>query len=169
MELIAAPSGRLLYYSKTVVMKQFLSRQLIQRLMTMACLLALAPVVSFKPLMSYNGAETWTPAASVNNVDFYYRLSPCDGTNTVMLRLHNRNAFNVRIAWEEAFTTKELKEEIQNNNGAKQVTLKKFGALESNCTQGSGLLVIRGKEISKTHEATITRYHFRNIKVERTN
>lgn len=110
------------------------------------------------------GTSSWTLDTTVNNVECYYRIETCNGATTVFLRFHNKNAGNVKISWEEIFTT-QYEKAVPGFFGSKELVLQPGYTPEYNCNLTHNVLVIKYDRVNPAYPAEVSEFKFSNLSV----
>jgi len=108
----------------------------------------------------------WVYDTSVNRVDFYHSITPCNGKNVLFLKLVNNNKNTVTVSWKELFAITQETKKTEGYKGLKQITLQKGQTVEAACNSSSNIALITDPaEISPTQLVTIEDFNFIKINV----
>lgn len=115
-------------------------------------------------------SEDWTLDQSTNNVDFYYRIDNCSGQKAVLLRIVNRNDFEVQVNWKEFFTDANTKRTLEGFASEKELTLAAGRAIEArSCSDyDKAECLVLSSMVSPTGVVRIQDFEFRGITVNAT-
>lgn len=113
-------------------------------------------------------AQYWQLDKTIDGVELYHSIITCNNSNAVLLRFVNNNDHDVDISWKEVFTTQQVPEKKEGNNGKKQLRLVKGETFASGCNESRNrkCLVLPGEAIP-TYAATIRSFEFKDISVVR--
>jgi hypothetical protein len=140
-----------------------------RRLLLIGLCSCLAPVFASAQDKSFVNASDirWNLDTVVQGVVFYHSITPCNGSNVVMLRFENRNQYPVRISWNENFLTKS-EGRIAGAAGRKELTLSRGESTPSGCadTKHAGQ-IIRPGEIHPAMIVQILGFEFKDIIVNK--
>ncbi|TVQ09081.1 MAG: hypothetical protein EA361_15875 [Bacteroidetes bacterium] len=112
-------------------------------------------------------SEDWTLDQSTSNVDFYYRIDNCNGEKAVLLRIVNRNDFEVQVNWKEFFTDANTRRTMEGFASEKELTLAAGRTIEArNCSDYDKTeCLILSSMVSPTRVVRIQDFEFRSITV----
>lgn len=124
---------------------------------------------TFLPFIYPVSATEWKLDTTVGNVDLYYKIDACKGTNAVFLKFNNRNNYTVNISWKDLFVTQQVATKSAGVNGEKQLILTPGETVAEDCedTKNKECILFAEKEIP-AYKATITAFEFENIHVNKT-
>ncbi len=110
------------------------------------------------------GTATWTLDATVNDVECYYKIENCNGSTIVFLKFNNKNANNVKITWNEVYTT-QLEKAAPGFFGQRELVLLPGVTSEYDCNGVHEVLVLRTAQISPAYPVEVKQFNFSNITV----
>ena len=110
-------------------------------------------------------AGDWVLGQTVNNVEFYYKMTECNGKKVVLLKLNNKNSYKVKISWKEVFTT-QMEQQAEGHFGKKELTVAPGEVYAGECT-GSNYkeLLILPTGVSPAYAADIQKFAYKDISV----
>jgi hypothetical protein len=113
---------------------------------------------------------SWTLDKTVNNVDFYHKLIACGDKKAVLLKIENRNNFNVEITWKQIIGSKQIPNSTEESSTS-QTLIVEPGITESvDCSENNNpILVILPTEINPTFLADIENFNFSSITIKELN
>ena len=110
-------------------------------------------------------AAEWILHSTIRNVDFYYRISDCNGNNVVFLKFNNRNGKEVKISWKEIFKT-QFDTQKEGFKGTKQLSLPPGETAASDCASSSvKQCIVFASQVTPAYNAEIRQFSFKNITV----
>ena len=89
--------------------------------------------LSADPGLTEGSKRNWILDKSIDNVDFYYSITTCNGESVVFLKFDNKNTYDVKISWEESFITTQVKEKRNGFNGVKNLVLHRGITAQEDC------------------------------------
>ncbi len=115
-------------------------------------------------------SEDWILDQSTSNVDFYYKLDNCSGQKAVLLRIVNRNDFEVQVNWKEFFTDASTRRTIEGFASEKELTLAAGRTIEArSCSDYDKTeCLVLSSMVSPTRVVRIQDFEFRSITVNAT-
>jgi hypothetical protein len=78
----------------------------------------------------------WTRVANSSNVEVYYQLAPCNGSETLFVRFVNRNDAPVTVRWKERFDT-QLETNVSGREESKELLLPVGETSVTDCEQAA--------------------------------
>jgi hypothetical protein len=117
----------------------------------------------------------WVFDKTVDGVDFYHKITNCEGNKLVFLKFENKNAFNVTVSWKETFIVEQEERFRTKNSGKserfsaqKSLVLSPGIMFESDCLAAKHMeLVARPIPLSPADETEVMQFSFMEIKVSR--
>ena len=120
------------------------------------------------PILYPFAKSEWILDKSVGNVDFYYKIADCDGSNTVFLKFNNKNNYAVNITWKEMFITQQVAIKSAGMNGIKELIISPGETAASGCQDlKNERCIIFAKKAIPAYKATITQFEFQDIHVNK--
>ncbi len=115
-------------------------------------------------------ADSWIFDKSVGNVDFYHKISNCQGQNVVFLKFENNNKHNVKISWKEVFVTQQEEAKKEGFKSEKKLTLIPGQTEASGCEDTiNKACIILPEQAFPTHKVAILQFEFKDITVNTSN
>lgn len=115
---------------------------------------------------NYWPGSNWTLAKTVGNVDFYYKISICKGSNAVFLKFDNKNKYSVQISWKEVLITKQVNSKKESMQGEKKLSLSPEETISSDCGDDKNTeCAILAKDAVPAYKADILQFEFKDISV----
>jgi hypothetical protein len=117
----------------------------------------------------------WVFDKTVDGVDFYHKITNCEGRKLVFLKFDNKNDFNVTVSWKETFIVEpeegfRTKSSGKSERFAAQKSLELSPGIvfESDCLTVKHMeLVARPTPLSPVDETEVMQFSFKEIKVSR--
>lgn len=112
-------------------------------------------------------SEDWTLDQSTGNVDFYYRIDNCSGQKAVLLRIVNRNDYEVQVNWKEFFTDANTRRTIEGFASEKELTLAAGRTVEARSCSDYDMAecLTLSSLVSPTSVVRIQDFEFRSVTV----
>ena len=113
--------------------------------------------------------DEWTLDKTVGNIDFYHKISTCDGKETVFLKLHNKSRTPVTVTWKEIFVVQPGEgEQKKMTSGLKKFAVPPGVSVAADCSDArQKLLITQPKQESPVHEEDIVSFSFSEIKISK--
>ena len=110
--------------------------------------------------------NSWIFDKTVNNVDFFHKITECNGSSAVFLKFENKNKVKVRVSWKELFISSQVNSKTEGFHGKKQLVLSPGETSPSNCgeTQFKECLILAEQALPH-YKAVITKFEFKDILV----
>jgi hypothetical protein len=109
-------------------------------------------------------AGEWVLSATVQNVDFFYQITGCNGKQVVLLKFNNRNATKVKVSWKEVFTTQF--ENGKEGSGKKSLLLSTGETFDVDCSNAKiKECIVLSSHVSPAYIADIRKFGFKDITV----
>lgn len=114
----------------------------------------------------YWPGSNWTFAKTVGNVDFYYKISSCKGSNAVFLKFDNKNKYSVQISWKEVLITRQITSKKESMQGEKKLNLSPGETISSDCGDEKNTeCAILAKDALPAYKADILQFEYKDISV----
>lgn len=108
----------------------------------------------------------WTKSATVDNVNFYYKIVNCNNDDFVLLKFENKNDQKATISWTEKFIVADKPAGFTYNK-AKSLEISPGVTSQEDCENISNKsCVITLFEIDPTYHPSVTGFEFENIQVK---
>lgn len=108
----------------------------------------------------------WILDKTVGNVDFYHRITDCDGKKAVFLKFNNKNNYKVSISWKEVFVTKQISEKKEGFFGQKKLVILPGETSPSDCSDKKNKVCLVGPDgVSPAYGAEIKEFYYKDISV----
>ncbi len=117
--------------------------------------------------LSTGTSEEWTLNQSTSNVDFYYRIDNCSGQKAVLLKIVNKNDYEVEVNWKEVFTEAHTMRKVEGFASEKALLIKAEGTVEArSCSDyDQPECLVLSSMVSPTGVVQIQDFTFRSITV----
>ncbi|MBE0663615.1 MAG: hypothetical protein IH597_14255 [Bacteroidales bacterium] len=117
--------------------------------------------------IGHSYASDWKLDKSTGNVEFYYKVGECDGQQAVLLKIVNKNEYDVQVSWREVIMDKTIGRSIESFEGEKELTLTAGKTMQaSSCGDSdSSELVVFLSAVAPTHVVEMQKFEFSNIAV----
>ena len=123
----------------------------------------------FLPILYPLFNNDWILDKTVGNVNLYYKIAECKGSNTVFLKFNNRNNYAVNIVWKELFVTQQIATKSEGMHGIKNIILPPGETSASSCEDAKNKdCIILAEKAIPAYKATITQFEFKDIHVNKT-
>ena len=121
------------------------------------------------PILYPLSNNEWILDNTVGNVDLYYKIIECKGSNTVLLKFYNRNNYPVNIVYRELFVTQQVSTKAPGMSGTKNLILSPGETSASDCEdlKNKNCIILAEKAIP-AYKATIVQFEFKDIHVNKT-
>jgi hypothetical protein len=120
-----------------------------------------------KGISQHKIIDTWFFDKIIRNVEFYHMIGECNGKKTVLLKLHNKNNYKVKISWKENFDT-QFEKHTKGYRGQKQFVLLKGELVQGGCgSKNFNEGFISPEEINPAFIADLRGFEYVDIKVVR--
>lgn len=131
-----------------------------------AAMLAFFVVLSISAFaFSQNNTPAWKLNASINNVDFYYSISVCNGKQVVFLRFVNKNTKAATITFKEALKTSAGTEEA-SIEGKKKIVIQPGETFAQSCSENNcNDCMLLPERAVPTHKINVQDFVFKEIKI----
>ncbi|MCY7422714.1 MAG: hypothetical protein LH478_13345 [Chitinophagaceae bacterium] len=139
--------------------------QVLVRRIKIAIYILLVTIWAPKVVVAGDATINWKLDKVTNGVEFYHALQDCGGKNVVFLMLKNKNKFQVKITWQEVFSTQEGPG-IKGYSGKKSIELASGELKETSCTNPRNKkLIILPEQVQPTYIASISNFSYSDITV----
>lgn len=108
--------------------------------------------------------STWKLDATVNDVECYYKIENCNGTNIVFLAFNNKNSGDVKITWVDVLNT-QFDTGLPSIAGQKELILAPGESSVYDCNSPANIAIVNPLEVHPAYIAAFSGYSFKVISV----
>jgi len=111
---------------------------------------------------------TWILDKTVKNVVFYHKIEKCNNQKVVLIKLDNRNAYNVDISWDNIFTTSPHGSSIDGFKSDHKLRIPEGESFATNCNDLKFKeLIIHSSDVDPARPVEILSFNVKNIVVNK--